>query len=207
MGDINPNENNNGQPKEQNVDQSQNQQQQNQQLQNDQSPNQQPQNDQLQYQQPRNDQTQNQQPLYQQPQYNGQSQYQQSQGQQNPYQQNQYQQNSYQQNQYQQAYTQYQQPYQKQNNSMAIASLVCGIIGILLSCCLVGILASIPGLILGILSLKNKTGDRTMAIIGIVLSSIGIIFVIFMIIIFAVSGATDPSYFDSIQREIENSYY
>lgn len=172
MGDFNnPNENNNvqennlnnGQPNNLNVGQPNN-------LNNDQQQNQQPQYDQNQnqqgnpYQQPQYNQ-----PQYQQPQYGGQSGYQQNNGQ---YQQNngQYQQNPYQQ------YSQYPQP-QKKDNAMAIAALICGIVGVVLGCCAwyITLPVSIVGLVLGILCLNKKKDGRTMAIIGIVLCAFGIL--------------------------------
>jgi hypothetical protein len=163
MGDINnPNENNNGQPNSQNNDQ------QNQQPGYDQNQNQQSNP----YQQPGYNQPQNQQAQYQQPQYGGQSQYQQNdqQSQQNGYQQNPYQQNPYQQ------YSQYPQP-QKKDNGMAIASLICGIVSVVLGCCVwyITLPVSIVGLVLGILVLNKKKDGRTMAIVGIVLCAFGIL--------------------------------
>lgn len=63
---------------------------------------------------------------------------------------------------------------------MSIASMIFGIIGLLLSCILVGILPCTISLILGIVALKNKKPKSNMAIIGIVTSAIGIIIFIIM---------------------------
>jgi hypothetical protein len=139
------------------------------------------------------DQNQNQNNPYQQ------NQYQNNQNQNNPYQNNQYQNHSYQQN----------APVQNQSNGMAIGSLVCGIIGLLLSCCwYIGIPLSIAGLVLGILVLKNKKGGKGMAIAGIVLSSITIVIGIFAVIMFF-AFSTSPEFsnlYEEIYSEIQSTY-
>ncbi len=119
------------------------------------------------------DQSQNQQPvnelpLYQQPQ-NEQPQYQQPESTQN---------------QYQQTYQQYQEPVQAKNNGMAIGSMICGIISLLLSCCFwyVALPVAIAGIVLGILVIKNKKGGKGMAIAGLVLSGITVIIAILALI-------------------------
>ena len=192
MDDFNnPNGNNNEQQNNVNTDQNANQQQQ--------------------YQQPQ--QNQYQQPQYQQPQYSGQSQYQQPQN--NQYQQtqqnqNQYQQNPYQQTPYQQSYQQYQAP--KKLNGMALASVICGGFSFLLGCCLffLTLPASIAGIITGILSLKNSKdnkNDRTMAIVGIVLSSIGALVSILMLIACIVGLANGNSWSNSYDFNNLWDYY
>lgn len=158
-------------------------------LQNNQAPNQQqyqqPQNNQMpnqqQYQQPQNNQTpyqqQYQQPQsqYQQPQYGGQPVYQQPQysGQ------SQYQQNS--QPQYQQPYNPYQQPPRKEYG-LAVASMVCGIVSVVINCCIVvwylSIATAIVGIILGIVSIKGNKDGKGMAIAGIILSGVGFLIAI-----------------------------
>jgi uncharacterized membrane protein len=145
----------------------------------------------------------NQQPQYQQP-YQNQNGYQQFD--QNPYQNNQ---SPYQNNQYQ--YSQYQQ-YQTppQSNGMAVASLICGILGVLLSCCLwyIAIPLAIAGLVLGIIVLKNKKGGKNLAIVGIILSAISIIVGIFVAILF-IAVFTNPEFttmYEEILREFETTY-
>lgn len=72
---------------------------------------------------------------------------------------------------------QYEQPKQKPSNGMAIGSLVLGIVSIVLFCIpYVTIPAAIVGLILGIISLKNNKGSKGMAIAGIILAGIGLLF-------------------------------
>ncbi|MBQ7954621.1 MAG: DUF4190 domain-containing protein [Lachnospiraceae bacterium] len=63
------------------------------------------------------------------------------------------------------------------NNGMAVGSLVCGILSLVLCCCCgFGIVLSIIGLILGIMS-KSKNGGKLsgMAIAGIICSGIGVV--------------------------------
>lgn len=71
-----------------------------------------------------------------------------------------------------------QDPYQPQGpNGLAIASLVLGIISIPTICCYgLGILLGIIGIVLGIVSRKSGTKMSGMAIAGIILSAIGILF-------------------------------
>jgi hypothetical protein len=115
-------------------------------------------------------------------------------GQQNPYGQQQYSQPQYQQPGYQQ--NNYQQPPYNcpppgadgfrtppesgKQSGLATASLVLGILALVFAMCYgIGIIMAIPGLILGILSLKKirATGQQGhgMAVAGIVMSSIGLV--------------------------------
>ena len=71
-------------------------------------------------------------------------------------------------------------------DSMGIAGFVCGILGITLCC---GV-TSIPGLICSILSMKNvkagkvKSQTSWMGIVGLVLSILGTLYLVFMILYF-----------------------
>jgi len=81
---------------------------------------------------------------------------------------------------YQQQYN-YQPPFnepQPGSSGMAIASLVLGIVGVVFNCCtawFISIPSAIVGLIMGIMVLRNKKPGKSMAIVGIVLSSIGLL--------------------------------
>ncbi len=64
---------------------------------------------------------------------------------------------------------------EEKKNGLSLASLICGIVS--LCCCNPLYLASLAGLILGLISLFNKkTGSKWMGIVGIILSvlSVGI---------------------------------
>lgn len=76
--------------------------------------------------------------------------------------------------------------FQEKPKGFAIASLILGICSTLGSCCVwfLTIVTSITGLILGIVSLKRNEGGKGMAIAGIILSAVGILFSIFVMIIF-----------------------
>lgn len=93
---------------------------------------------------------------------------------------------------------------------MAVGSLICGIIGFILSCCLwyIAIPLSIAGLVLGILVLKNKKGGKTLAIIGIILCAITIIIGIFAAIML-IAVASNPEFsnlYQDMLNEIQSSY-
>ena len=130
---------------------------------------------------------------------------------QNPYQNNPYQNNQYQNNQYQYNPNQQYQPVQPQSNGMAIGSLICGIIGLLLSCCFwyIALPLSIAGIVLGILVIKKKKGGKTMAIIGIVLSSITVVIGIFaaIMVIMIASNPEFSSFYEEFYNEIQSSVY
>ena len=60
-----------------------------------------------------------------------------------------------------------------QSKGMAIASMVLGIVGLVLSCLVIGIIPCVIGLILGIVVLVKQKAGQGMAIAGIVTSLIG----------------------------------
>ncbi len=118
-------------------------------------------------------------------------------GPQNPYQQQGYQngpapnyygpQNPYQQN--------IQNPYQappEGSVGMAVASMVLGIVGFLISCCFypVTIVMAVVGLILGAVAIKKGPAGKGMAVTGIVLSIISLAFAVLVIILAASAGTT-----------------
>lgn len=79
-------------------------------------------------------------------------------------------------------------------NGMSIASLVLGIIGVVTSCCYIGIIPGILSLIFGIISKKRikdsngrEKGDG-LAIAGIILSIVAIVFAIYAIINLIING-------------------
>ncbi len=76
-----------------------------------------------------------------------------------------------------------QPPYQQNNsNGMAIAALVCGIVGVVFCWTYFALLASIAALILGIMSRKRLPAGKTgMATAGLVLGIVGIALFILMI--------------------------
>ena len=104
--------------------------------------------------------------------------------QQSEYQQPQYQQPQYQQPQYQQPVYQqpmYQQPMMpqepKKSAGLAIASMVLGICGLVISCCIpyVTFVMTLLAVILGGVSLAKQMGGKGMAIAGLVCGIIGLI--------------------------------
>lgn len=121
--------------------------------------------------------------------------------------------NQQQSQQYQYGGPMYQQPYHNQqdpNNvsGMAIASLVCGIVGILINCCTawyISLPLAIVGLVMGILTVKNNRGGRTMAIVGIILSSIAALIGI-VVLIGCIVVSSNRSLFDQLYNELNRDF-
>lgn len=106
--------------------------------------------------------------------------------------------------QYNDAYYNQQYPiynFQEKPKGFAIASMILGIFSTFFSCCFgfFTILSSIAGLVLGIVSIKRNEGGKGMAIAGIILSSVGIMFSIISIIIWIfeiiVGSSVSPYYY------------
>lgn len=71
----------------------------------------------------------------------------------------------------------------------SIASLVCGILGLLCCCCgWFGLIVSIAGIVLGVISLNKNCEGRGMAIAGIVCGGIGALVAVIAVIIAAATG-------------------
>lgn len=75
---------------------------------------------------------------------------------------------------------------------MAVASMVLGIVGMLISCCLypITIILSIIGLILGAVAIKKGPAGKRMAVTGIVLSVISLAVAVLFIILMAAAGSS-----------------
>ena len=98
----------------------------------------------------------------------------------------------------------YNNQYQKQpSNSLAIASMIVGIIALLLSCYL-GLIIGAVGLILGIVSLVKKYPGKNYAVAGILLSSFAILIgtsflAVFFAAMLSVDGPTSTISFTLFQ--------
>ncbi len=95
-----------------------------------------------------------------------------------------------------------QNPYQappEGSVGMAAASMVLGIIGLLISCCLypITVILAIIGLILGAVAIKKGPAGRGMAVAGVVLSLISLAFAVLLIILTAIAGTS--SVWDAIE--------
>lgn len=73
---------------------------------------------------------------------------------------------------------------EQKNSGLAIASMVCGIVGLVLSCCVpyLPLVLSIVGLVLGVISLRKQADGKGMAIAGVVCSIITLIPAILMLV-------------------------
>lgn len=70
-------------------------------------------------------------------------------------------------------------------NGLAVGSLVLGIVGVVFSILFVwvGLIASIIGLVLGLVARRRPSSSRGMVLAGIILSAIGIVLSIILIIV------------------------
>ena len=91
-------------------------------------------------------------------------------------------------------------PPQEGSSGMAVASMVLGLLAILLSCCLypVAFLLALIGLILGAVAIKKDTPGKGMAIAGLVLSLISIAIAVLFIVVVASAGSS--SIFDYLEN-------
>lgn len=132
-----------------------------------------------------NNQYQNQ--SYQTNQYQSNS-YQSSQYQSNPYQDNQYQNNQYQNNQYQNGTYGYGTPQNMDGGAtgLGVASLILGIVSLLIGCCAstwwLTLLVAVLSIVFGILSIQKNNSGKGMAIAGIICSVIAIVFMLIVIV-------------------------
>lgn len=73
---------------------------------------------------------------------------------------------------------------EQKSSGLSIASMVCGIVGLVLSCCVpyLPLILGIVGLVLGAISLRKQAGGKGMAIAGVVCSIITLIPAILMLV-------------------------
>lgn len=91
----------------------------------------------------------------------------------------------------------------QKSKGVSIASMVLGIFSLTFGCCItyVGIATAIAGLITGIISLNDKKPGKGMAIAGIIMSAIALVFLVFCIILVLTSD-TYLDMVDEILRQI-----
>ena len=96
----------------------------------------------------------------------------------------------------------------QESKGVSIASMVFGIFSLTFGCCImyVGIASAIAGIITGIISLKNKKPGKGMAIAGIIMSAIALVFLVFCIILVLTSD-TYQDMVDEILRQIQSGSY
>jgi thiol:disulfide interchange protein len=99
---------------------------------------------------------------------------------------------------YNQQYPNYNFPAERPK-AFAITSLVMGLCSMFISCCIpiLTLFTSIAGLILGIVSIKRNEAGKGMAIAGIIISAVAIVFSIVMIFVWiaALTDSSDSSYY------------
>lgn len=96
----------------------------------------------------------------------------------------------------------------QESKGISIASMVLGIFSLTFGCCItyVGIATAIAGLITGIISLKDKKPGKGLAIAGIIMSAIALVFLVFCIILVLTSD-TYQDMVDEILRQIQSGSY
>jgi hypothetical protein len=113
-------------------------------------------------------------------------------------------------------FTYYQLPYQQgsppKNNSLAVASMVLGIVGLVLSLCCIGVIPSILAIIFGVVSkaLITRSAGRElgngMATSGIVMGIIGVSLLIIIIILNILGTLTNLSLFNNFTNDYSQYY-
>ena len=95
-------------------------------------------------------------------------------------------------------------PQEQKPKGFAIASMVCGIVSIVICCCeYVAIPLGIVAIVLGIVSLKKGEGGKGMAIAGIVCAGVSLLFIAFCFILYY-TGAIDTSNWEDILSQLES---
>lgn len=99
-----------------------------------------------------------------------------------------------------------QQTYQPVSKGFGIASLVLGIISLILYCTCINILLAVLAIIFGILQLVQKDSPKGMAIAGIITSSLSIIFFVISLIVFMSSTEFQDAFEQGFQNGIQGDF-
>jgi hypothetical protein len=91
-----------------------------------------------------------------------------------------------------------------EKKTLAIISLITGILGFLGAICVAGGLPGIAAIICGVLSKKKMEGGTGMSTAGIILGALGILGSIIALIVFIVSG---NAFFEGFWEGFNDSYY
>lgn len=80
---------------------------------------------------------------------------------------------------------------QEQKSTLAIVSLVCGIVGIVLGCCCcLGPVAGVAAIITGVMNIKKQAPGKGMAMAGIIMGAISVVLYLIIFIVNMVTGAS-----------------
>lgn len=107
----------------------------------------------------------------------------------------------------------YNPPPKKQTNGMAVASLVLGIVGVVLSCCCcigVSLICSILAIIFAIVSRSSSPDGRmnNMAVAGLIIGAVGAALGIVVILLYVLGSLPEFQYnMDDFMNEFQNPPY
>ena len=94
--------------------------------------------------------------------------------------------------------------------TLSIVSLVCGIVGLLFSCCCcLGLIGDIAAIVTGILAKKKNCGGQGMALAGIIIGAVGIVIYIITVIINIVTGSSEAftnSFMEGFQEGLNGGF-
>ena len=97
--------------------------------------------------------------------------------------------------------------YQPVSKGFGIASLVLGILSLVLYCTCINILLAVLAIIFGILQLVQKDSPKGMAIAGIVTSCLSILFFIISVVVFLSSTDLEEALDQGIENRIQQKFH
>ncbi len=90
------------------------------------------------------------------------------------------------------------------SSTLAIVSLVCGLVGLIVSCCCcLGLVSGIAAIITGALSIKKQNPGKGMAIAGIITGAVAVVLYLILWIIGMVTGASE-SFMEGFMEGMES---
>lgn len=99
-----------------------------------------------------------------------------------------------------------QQTYQPVSKGFGIASLVLGILSLILYCTCINILLAVLAIIFGIIQLVQKDSPKGMAIAGIITSCLSIVFFVISLIVFMSSTEMQEAFEQGFQNGIQGDF-
>lgn len=99
-------------------------------------------------------------------------------------------------------------PEPEQKQTLSIVSLVCGIVGLLFSCCCcLGVPFDIAAIVVGIIAKKKNVPGQGMALAGIILGAVALVIYIITVIINVATGSGEAfsnSFMEELQKNMNS---